>query len=143
MGVALAAGAYLGPGELHVQTVSAGAPVRSGERVAEVIAAGSPSLIVAGSHVDVLVTRQGSAAGSGRTVLALENVDVLAAHPAQSSGGAQDDGPRVAAALRVTLRQAVYLAAAQSFASELRLLPRAVGDHDRSEQGLTITAGSL
>jgi pilus assembly protein CpaB len=31
----------------------------------------------------------------------------------------------------VTLRQAVYLAAAQSFARELRLLPRAPGDRRR------------
>ena len=39
---------------------------------------------------------------------------------------------RVAASLRVTLRQAVYLAAAQAFARELRLLPRAAGDRGRA-----------
>ena len=47
-------------------------------------------------------------------------------------------GGRVAASLRVTLRQAVYLAAAQAFASELRLLPRAPGDDRRGEAGLAI-----
>jgi hypothetical protein len=32
------------------------------------------------------------------------------------------------AALRVTVRQAVYLTAAQNFAQEVRLLPRPAGD---------------
>jgi pilus assembly protein CpaB len=44
-------------------------------------------------------------------------------------------GTRVAASLRVTLRQAVYLAAAQDFARELRLLPRAAGDRRRGAAG--------
>jgi pilus assembly protein CpaB len=42
------------------------------------------------------------------------------------------------ASLRVTLRQAVYLAAAQSFARELRLLPRAEGDRRRSTTDLAV-----
>ena len=50
-------------------------------------------------------------------------------------------GPRVAASLRVTLRQAVYLAAAQDFARELRLLPRARGDRERGRAGLRMGAG--
>ena len=37
----------------------------------------------------------------------------------------------VAATLRVTVRQAVYLAAAGSFAREIRLLARAPGDRRR------------
>jgi pilus assembly protein CpaB len=41
----------------------------------------------------------------------------------------------------VTLRQAVYLAAAQSFARELRLLPRSPGDHGRARSGLATDAG--
>lgn len=99
-----------------------GAPVRRGERLAEITATGSPELVVAGARVDVLVTR-------GRaTTLELQDVEVLEAAPAP-----QEDGgpPRVQAALRVTLRQAVFLAAAQSFARELRLLPRADGDRAR------------
>ena len=44
-----------------------------------------------------------------------------------------DDGaPRVAATLRVTVRQAVYLAAAAAFARDVRLLARAAGDRRRS-----------
>ncbi len=47
--------------------------------------------------------------------------------------GARDEaGERVAATLRVSVRDAVFLAAAQSFARELRLLPRAVGDDQRT-----------
>jgi pilus assembly protein CpaB len=108
---------------------AAGAPVGRGERVAEVIAAGAPDTIVPGAHVDVLVTREPRPGAPGGTDLALQDVEVLAAVPAQVDSGA----PRVAASLRVTLRQAVYLAAAQSFARELRLLPRAPGDHRRTE----------
>ena len=42
--------------------------------------------------------------------------------------------------LRVTLRQAVYLAAAQDFARELRVLPRADGDRRRGSAGLRMGA---
>jgi pilus assembly protein CpaB len=44
----------------------------------------------------------------------------------------------VEATLRVTVRQAVYLAAAQSFARELRLLPRAAGDRGHARAGLAV-----
>ncbi len=44
----------------------------------------------------------------------------------------------MAASLRVTLRQAVYLAAAQSFARELRLLPRAAGDDAHVHRGMEV-----
>ena len=107
-----------------------GAPVARGERVAEVLAVGAPDLVVAGSRVDVLVTREGHSDAPGRTELALQDVEVLQAAPAPDAEGAATS--RVAASLRVTLRQAVVLAAAQSFARELRLLPRAAGDRRRS-----------
>jgi pilus assembly protein CpaB len=107
-----------------------GAPVGRGERVAEVIAVGAPDLVVAGARVDVLVTREARPGSPGRTELALQDVEVLAAAPAPEADGAPS--ARVSASLRVTLRQAVALAAAQSFARELRLLPRATGDRGRS-----------
>ncbi|MBI5106174.1 MAG: hypothetical protein HZB46_14535 [Solirubrobacterales bacterium] len=44
----------------------------------------------------------------------------------------------MAVSLRVTPRQAVYLAAAQSFARELRVLPRADGDRRRGLAGTTV-----
>ncbi|MDP2712506.1 MAG: SAF domain-containing protein [Solirubrobacteraceae bacterium] len=121
-----------------------GPPVEPGERVAEVVALGSPDLVVAGSRVDVLVTPEPLGGGTtGEAVLALENVEVIgatavAADDAPASKGAQ--GARVAASLRVTLRQAVYLAAAQDFARELRLLPRAGGDRKRGHAGLRLGA---
>jgi pilus assembly protein CpaB len=118
---------------------AAGAPVRPGERVADVIAVASPELVQPGVRVDVLVTR-GSDDGSGRAELALEDVEVLAARPAPQAR-ADDGAARVAASLRVTLRQAVYLAAAQSFAREIRLLPRAAGDDRRGAAGLAFGSG--
>lgn len=126
------------------EAAAAGAPVRPGERVAELVARGSPELVRAGGHVDVLVTRD-TADGAGDTTLALEDAEVLAAAPADpestrsATGG--DGGPRVALSLRVTLRQAVYLAAAESFARELRVLPRAAGDRRRGAGGLHMDAG--
>ena len=80
-------------------------------------------------------------------MLALEDVEVLAASPAQDEesaaggkAGKPSPGARVAVSLRVTLRQAVYLAAAQDFARELRLLPRAAGDRRRGRAGLSAGA---
>jgi len=122
----------------------AGPDVRPGERVAEIVALGSPDLVMPGSRVDVLVTPEPAAGAAGDAVLALENVEVIAA----TSVGTEDapagkgaPGARVAASLRVTLRQAVYLAAAQDFARELRLLPRSSGDRERGRAGLRMGAG--
>jgi pilus assembly protein CpaB len=100
-----------------------GPAVRRGERAIEVVASGSAALVVAGARVDVLVTRE-RGEGAGSTQLALEDVEVLAARVVRD-----DAGPKVAATLRVTVRQAVFLAAAGAFAREIRLLPRAPGDH--------------
>jgi pilus assembly protein CpaB len=115
-------GAYVTAMELTVPATAGGAPVRRGERAVEVLAAGSPDLVVPGARVDVLVTREDAG-----TRLALQDVEVLAAAPAPDSD-AELAGTRVAATLRTTVRQAVYLTAAQSFAREIRLLPRAAGD---------------
>jgi pilus assembly protein CpaB len=124
LAVPVPAGAAVG--ENLLATDPAGPGVRRGERAADVVAAGSPSLVVPGARVDVLVTRERGAGGAGTTELALEDVEVLAARAAR---GRDDTGRQVAATLRVTVRQAVYLAAAGAFAREIRLLPRAPGDH--------------
>jgi len=116
-----------------------GASLRPGERVADLVAAGPPKLIRPGGRVDVLVTRAGQDGETGSTSLALADVEVLAAAPADPDS---DSGARkVAVSLRVTLRQAVYLAAAQSFAREIRLLPRAAADRGRTAQGLRVGSG--
>lgn len=125
--VGIARGADLSAAALADPGDAAGAPVRRGERAVQVVASGSPELVRAGAHVDVLVTREDAG-----TTLALQDVEVLEAGPAPADAGGEQGGQRVAASLRVTLRQAVYLTAAQSFARELRLLPRAARDRGRS-----------
>jgi len=133
LAAAVPRGGYLGAGQLDSARDVAGPPVRKGERAAEVVGLGAPDLIVPGARVDVLVTRDGEDGPAAGTELALEDVEVLAARAA-GSGARDDGGRRVAATLRVTVRDAVYLAAAQSFAREVRLLPRAAGDRERSGQ---------
>jgi pilus assembly protein CpaB len=145
--VAIPAGGFLTSGQLSDPSGAAGGPgLRGGERVADVVAVAAPDAVAPGSRVDVLVTREGRDGGEGRTSLALEDVEVLAAAPAPPDDSAAHttgapNAPRVAASLRVTLRQAVFLTAAQSFAREIRLLPRAPGDRGRGTQGLAVDAG--
>jgi pilus assembly protein CpaB len=121
LAVAVPAGAPVGE---HLLERAAAAPVmRPGERAAEVVARGSPALIAPGARVDVVVTRE-----RRDSQLALEDVEVLAARAIPAEG----TGPQVAATLRVTVRQAVYLAAAAPFAAEIRLLARPPGDDRRT-----------
>jgi pilus assembly protein CpaB len=118
----------------------AGPALRDGERVAQVVAVGSARALGAGAHVDMLVKSEAAGSGPGSTTLALEDVEVLSAGRAPEAGGSAADAglPRVAVELRVSVRQAVYLAAAQSFARELRVLPHAPGDRRRGAQGLRV-----
>ena len=133
LAAAVPRGGYLGAGQLRTEPDVAGPPVRKGERAVELLGLGAPDLIVPGARVDVLVTRDGEGGAAAGTELALEDVEVLAARSAPPA--ARDDAAkRVAATLRVTVRDAVYLAAAQSFAREVRLLPRAAGDRERAGQ---------
>ena len=125
LAVGVPAGAPVGE-HLLTRAAAGAAPVmRRGERAAEVVARGSPTLITAGSRVDVVVTSERDAR------LALEDVEVLTAR-AVPAAAREGGGPQVAATLRVTVRQAVYLAAAGSFAGEIRLLARPPGDHRRA-----------
>jgi pilus assembly protein CpaB len=144
--VPIPAGADLDPALVDDGTTSAGPAgpdLRDGERVAQVVAVGPAASLGPGARVDVVVTREGAGGGAGSTTLALEDVQVLAATRAPASGNGRDaDLPRVALDLRVSVRQAVYLAAAQSFAREVRVLPRAPGDRRRGAQGLRV-GGSL
>jgi pilus assembly protein CpaB len=126
--------------------VAGGGTLRPGERVAEVVARGDARLLSPGSRVDLLVTRE-TADGSGDTTLALEDAEVLAAVTAaeadsDGSGGRRAAGPQVALSLRVSLREAVALAAAQNFAKELRVLVRVDGDRRHGAQGMTVTDSS-
>jgi len=141
--VALPAGAYVTAAVLRAPDAGGldpAATLRPGERVAQLAALGDPASVVAGARVDVLVTRDGDAGRPGRTVLALQDAEVLAARPApaQDAGDAQADGARVLVSLRVSVRAAVYLAAAQSFARELRVLARAPGDRGAVRGALAV-----
>ena len=108
--------------------------LRRGERAVEVGVAGGASLGGAppGSRVDVLVSSE-PGGGAGRTVVALESVELL---------GLREAGGRSRATLRVTLRQAAYLTAAENFASEVRLLLRPPGERGRSGP-VAVGAGEL
>ncbi|MGX6449949.1 RcpC/CpaB family pilus assembly protein, partial [Patulibacter sp. S7RM1-6] len=118
-----------------------GPQLRSGERIADVVAIGDAKVIQPGTRVDLLVTRDGGGEG-GATRLALEDAEVLRAESAPDDPSGESQGRRVAVGLRVTVKQAVYLAAAQTFASELRLLPRGPGDEKRGASG-TIARSTL
>ena len=141
----VAAGGYLSEGDLATGGGGSSAPsIGRGERVADVVATGSPELITPGVRVDVLVTREPFRGAPGQTTVALEDVDVVAVSAAGTgeATGPAAGTPRVRASLRVTLRQAVFLAAAQGFAREVRLLPRAADDHRRGAAGMAVD-GSL
>jgi pilus assembly protein CpaB len=125
-----------------------GAPIRRGERGAEVAVTGSEGLAGAapGTRVDVLVTTESRSGAGGRTYLALQDVELLGARPADATAGAGGGGAgshaTTLATLRVTLREAVFLTAAQSFAREIRLLVRAPGDR-RPARPLSVSASGL
>jgi pilus assembly protein CpaB len=104
---------------------------------AEIVAAAAPGAVAAGARVDVLVTRERRSGGGGDTELALQDVEVLAARPAPASGQEADGTSRIAATLRVSLRQAVFLASADAFARDIRLLVRAPGDTRRDATAAT------
>ena len=104
------------------------AAIARGERAVDIDATGSGQAVVPGARVDVLVTTERHDSNRGATRVALEDVEVLAARPATTEAEDADKRAKVSATLRVTAAQAVYLAAAQSFARDVRLLVRAPGD---------------
>jgi pilus assembly protein CpaB len=123
--------------------------LRRGERAVEIAVAGGPALLetaLAGARVDVLVSTD-PGDGPGSSFVALEDVELLALAPGGSEGPVGGDLAAVApssalATLRTTLRQAVYLTAAQAYAREVRLLPRPPGDRRRVGRA-TVSAGDL
>jgi pilus assembly protein CpaB len=118
-----------------------------GERTVEigVSGGGTPAALAPGSRVDVLVSTE-VGAGGGRTFVALADVELLALRP--DPGGAYADpdadtgAPSALATLRVTLRQAVYLTAADNFGREIRLLARPPGDRSDGA-GEAVSAAEL
>ena len=149
LAVPLAAGAYVTGAALARRGGHAdGAGPGAGERAVDVAVAGGADLAEAepGARVDVLITTDGGE-GRGRSYLALEDVELLAAGPGGQADGAGTGGGAAAhatavATLRVTLREAVLLTAAQSFAREIRLLVRPPGER-RAGRGLAVDAAAL
>jgi pilus assembly protein CpaB len=135
--VPVAAGGYVTAGVLQGSARGEGGPLRAGERALEVAVGGGSALAGAGpgSRVDVLVSTRRHE-GAGRTFVALEDAELLDLRETANEGYAGDDageGPAATAlaTLRVTLRQAVYLATAESFGYAVRLLVRPPGDRRR------------
>jgi pilus assembly protein CpaB len=145
LAVPVAVGGYLTAGLLEGSNSQhrGGGDVGRGWRAVSVEVRGAVGL-VSGSRVDVLVSTE-SGAGGGRTLVALAGAELLrleAAPPdAAPPDGTGTGGPTALATLRVTLRQAVYLTAADNFAREIRLLARPAGD--RSAAGAAVSAGQL
>jgi len=148
--VALPAGSYVTAAALDTgagRDAGGGIPIRRGERSTEVAVAGGEGLAGAppGTRVDVLVTTSRDGSG-GRTYVALQDVELLGVRPAPDGGAASDGSAgshaSAVATLRVTLREAVFLTAAQSFAREIRLLVRGQGDH-RPAGALSVSSSAL
>jgi pilus assembly protein CpaB len=145
----VAAGSYLTAGLFAgAHAGRAADATRRGARAVTVEVAGGAALagVAQGDRVDVLVSTE-TAAG-GRTQMALAGAELLGVAAAPSGGYAEPDpaagappAPSALATLRVTLRQAIYLTAADNFAREIRLLPRPPGD--RSRAGGAISQGQL
>jgi pilus assembly protein CpaB len=101
-----------------------------GGRVIDVAIAGGESLldqVEPGTLVDVVVTSD----ATGRvSYLALQRIELLSvgANGGEASTTGDARPTDAVATLRVTLRQAITLAAAQNFAREIRLVPRPPAD---------------
>lgn len=145
--VPIAAGSYLSAAELASPTGrdDASQPNRlHGRRVVEVTIAGAAafqSALRPGARVDVLITSE-RGPGAPRTYLALQRIELADFRPAADGEAATGDDRESLAWLRVTLQQAVLLTAAQNFARELRLVPRAAGE-DRRYPPSTASARDL
>ncbi|MFL5884403.1 MAG: Flp pilus assembly protein CpaB [Thermoleophilaceae bacterium] len=108
--------------------------LRPGERAVELAVAGGQALAGAGpgTHVDLLVTTE------HRTFVAIEDAELLGIRQGAESGSEA----KAEATLRLSLRQAVYVTAAQSFAREMRLVPRPPGE-PRGAGRLSLSASDL
>ena len=154
--VPLPSGSYLTAGSVQGAAGAGGAgsgrTLRRGERALELGVSGGEALSGSagpGGRVDVLVSTE-ARDGAGRTFVALEDVELLGLRaggdpsPVEEGGdsaGGAAEAATATATLRVTLRQAIYLTAAENFAREIRLLPRPPGDRGRSGRAAVSAAG--
>jgi pilus assembly protein CpaB len=130
---ALAAGDYVGSAQLGRPRNDAPRSSPQGARLVEVAVTGAGTIGAAlqpGALVDVLVTTEGDR-GAARTYLALQRLELVDFRDSPNAADVQRDGPDATATVRTTLRQAATLVAAQNFAREVRVVPRAPGDRQR------------
>ena len=144
--VPLTAGGYVTAGLLDAGAgAEGGEGLARGERTVEVGVSGPATPPAPGARVDVIVSTEAGAEG-GRTFVALADVELLAVRAHAAGGYSDPDGdasaPSALATLRVTLRQAVYLTAADNFGREIRLLVRPPGDRS-SAAGEAVSAAEL
>lgn len=130
----IAAGDYVGVSQLRPARRARTARARwAGDaRLVEVAVAGTRTMspvLRPGARVDVLITTD---RGAPRTFLALQRMPVVG-FESGAAGSLGDDGRAAEGhvTLRATLRQAVLLTAADNFAREVRVVPRAPGDTRR------------
>lgn len=129
----LAAGDYVGAAQLGRPRSGPRRSAAQGARLVEVSVTGAGTIGAAlrpGALVDVLVTTEGER-GTARTYLALQRLELVDFRDSPNSDDAQHEGPDATATVRTTLRQAATLVAAQNFAREVRVVPRAPGDRRR------------
>jgi pilus assembly protein CpaB len=140
----LAAGDYVGVRHLQQPRRPRGQRWSGDARLVEVAVAGARSFADAlrpGMVVDVLITTDRGRAP--RTFLALQRVSLVGFDSGPGAG--LGDGARAAdgrVTLRTTLRQAALLTAADNFAREVRVVPRAPGD-DRRLGPVSVPAAGL
>jgi pilus assembly protein CpaB len=143
----IAPGDYVSRADLTAATASAAPSSGLRARLVELPVVGGNavrSFMRPGLRVDVLVTSERTQ-GSGRTYLALQRIELVDLNRLEEGGASASGDARRAdsvATLRVTLRQAVLLTAAQNFAREVRLVPRPPGD-DRRLRSTVVSAAQL
>ncbi len=124
--VAIPAGADLQPEMVGIGTGGAppaGPALSPNQRELQIVAGGSAREIRPGSHVDIVITRDGAGASGAGATTTIDDVEVLSVVAASTD----DPGPHVSVGLRVSHDQGVELASAQQFARDIRLLVRPAG----------------
>jgi pilus assembly protein CpaB len=147
--VPVAAGSYMNEGLFAAGERPEERGLRRGQRAVTVGVAGGTALagLAPGARVDVLVSTESGADG-GRTSMPLAGAELLRLDETTGDGYPDSDGDPdtsrgqpALATLRVSLRQAIYLTAADNFAREIRLLSRPPRDPSRA--GAAVTQGQL
>ncbi len=126
------AGSYVVASQLRVHEPDRGRrpELGGGRSPVDIAIAGGGALLAAGdrvegSKVDAVVTTERRASGRGRTVVAAEDIRLLAL--VEGAGGGADElpgPPQWTATLALTRPEALRLIQAESFARQIRLLPR-------------------